>query len=93
MFRYDGAALIRRSIALGAPLIFVEMNYRVNGFGFLAGQELQADGSTNLGLRDQRLALECECMQVYHCTLAKPDRGARQHRSFRRGQVKSHHLG
>lgn len=34
------------------------MNYRIGGFGFLAGKELQSDGSTNLGLRDQRLALE-----------------------------------
>lgn len=34
------------------------MNYRLSGFGFLAGKELQADGSTNLGLRDQRLALQ-----------------------------------
>jgi carboxylesterase type B len=31
---------------------------RVGGHGFLAGKELAADGSTNLGLRDQRLALE-----------------------------------
>ena len=55
---YDGAGLIRKSIDLSAPFIYVQMNYRVAGFGFLAGKELQADGSTNLGLRDQRLALE-----------------------------------
>lgn len=30
----------------------------MNGFGFLAGKEVQQDGSTNLGLRDQRLALQ-----------------------------------
>ena len=30
----------------------------VAGFGFLAGKELQDDGSTNLGLRDQRLVLQ-----------------------------------
>lgn len=34
------------------------MNYRVGGFGFLAGQEIYEDGSTNLGLKDQRLGLE-----------------------------------
>lgn len=34
------------------------MNYRVAGFGFLGGKEIKADGSSNLGLRDQRLALE-----------------------------------
>lgn len=31
---------------------------RVGGFGFLAGEALAREGSTNLGLRDQRLALE-----------------------------------
>lgn len=31
---------------------------RVGGFGFLAGQELASESSTNLGLRDQRLALQ-----------------------------------
>lgn len=30
----------------------------VGGFGFLAGQELADEGSTNLGLRDQRLGLQ-----------------------------------
>ncbi|KAH0271876.1 lipase 3 precursor, partial [Aureobasidium melanogenum] len=32
--------------------------FGVNGFGFLAGKELAAEGSTNLGLRDQRLGLQ-----------------------------------
>lgn len=31
---------------------------RVGGFGFLAGNALASEGSTNLGLRDQRLAME-----------------------------------
>lgn len=30
----------------------------LGGFGFLAGQELADEGSTNLGLRDQRLGLQ-----------------------------------
>lgn len=41
-----------------ADVIYVAVNYRVAGFGFLAGKELQRDGSTNLGLRDQRLGLQ-----------------------------------
>ncbi|GAM84708.1 hypothetical protein ANO11243_027080 [Dothideomycetidae sp. 11243] len=45
-------------LAKGHPIVYVSVNYRLNGFGFLAGKELQADGSTNLGLRDQRLGLE-----------------------------------
>ncbi|TQW00721.1 hypothetical protein V2A60_001771 [Cordyceps javanica] len=38
--------------------IFVGVNYRVAGFGFLGGDEILKDGSTNLGLRDQRMGLE-----------------------------------
>ena len=38
--------------------IFVGVNYRVGGFGFLGGGEILEDGSANLGLLDQRLGLE-----------------------------------
>lgn len=55
---YDASRIVNRSIALGAPIVYVSMAYRVNGFGFLPGKELKQDGSTNLGLRDQRKALE-----------------------------------
>lgn len=55
---YDGSSFVTKSAALGKDIIFVAVNYRVGGFGFLPGEELQRDGSTNLGLRDQRLALE-----------------------------------
>lgn len=54
----DGAQIVKKSVDLGHPIIFVQSNYRLGGFGFLPGKELQADGSTNLGLRDQRKALE-----------------------------------
>jgi len=33
------------------------MNYRVGVWGFLQSQEVYDSGNTNLGLRDQRLAL------------------------------------
>ncbi|CAK7231335.1 hypothetical protein SBRCBS47491_007896 [Sporothrix bragantina] len=55
---YDGAGLVADSIALGKPMVFVAVNYRVGGFGFLPGAEILADGSANLGLLDQRLGLE-----------------------------------
>ncbi|KAI5212864.1 hypothetical protein AUEXF2481DRAFT_33489 [Aureobasidium subglaciale EXF-2481] len=55
---YDGTPLVAESAALGHGVIYVAVNYRVGGFGWLAGKELQADGSTNLGLRDQRKGLE-----------------------------------
>lgn len=50
--------MITKSVAVSSSIIFVAVNYRVGGFGFLAGSQLQSDSSTNLGLRDQRLGLE-----------------------------------
>ncbi|KAF4623992.1 hypothetical protein G7Y89_g14184 [Cudoniella acicularis] len=55
---YDGASLVADSVTQGKPVIFVAVNYRVGGFGFMAGKEILADGSSNLGLLDQRLGLE-----------------------------------
>jgi carboxylesterase type B len=55
---YDWTALVAKSAALGEPIIVVKANYRVNTFGFLGGKEVKAEGISNLGLRDQRLALE-----------------------------------
>jgi carboxylesterase type B len=50
--------LVTTSVALGKPVIYVSINYRLAGFGFLGGKEILADGSANLGLQDQRMALE-----------------------------------
>ncbi|KAL3471219.1 Alpha/Beta hydrolase protein [Aspergillus californicus] len=55
---YDGTPLVTSSMSLDMPIITVAINYRVGGFGFLPGKEILADGSANLGLLDQRLALE-----------------------------------
>jgi carboxylesterase type B len=56
--QYSGYGIVNKSMSLGKPVIYVAMNYRVGGWGFMPGKELQAEGSTNLGLRDQRLGLE-----------------------------------
>ncbi|KAI4688009.1 uncharacterized protein J4E84_004937 [Alternaria hordeiaustralica] len=55
---YDGTSLVAESVAQGKPIVFVAVNYRVGGFGFMPGKEVLADGSANLGLLDQRLGLE-----------------------------------
>jgi carboxylesterase type B len=55
---YNGASLVAESITDGQPIIFVAVNYRVGGFGFMPGKEMLADGSSNLGLLDQRLGLQ-----------------------------------
>lgn len=55
---YDGTAIVNKSVQGGQPIIFVGVQYRLNAFGFLNGKELQQEGATNLGLRDQRKAME-----------------------------------
>ncbi|KIM43069.1 hypothetical protein M413DRAFT_26269 [Hebeloma cylindrosporum] len=54
---YDGGLIVSRSQALGSPVIYVSMNYRLTGFGFLASKEVKDAGVGNLGLQDQREAL------------------------------------
>ncbi|KAJ7908643.1 alpha/beta-hydrolase [Mycena leptocephala] len=56
-FRYNGSWLVQASIANGDPIVFVSINYRLASLGFLAGNALANEGSLNLGVRDQRLAL------------------------------------
>jgi carboxylesterase type B len=41
----------------GKPFIGVTINYRLSTWGFLGSKEISESGNTNLGLRDQRLAL------------------------------------
>ncbi|KAL8403872.1 hypothetical protein RB594_008934 [Gaeumannomyces avenae] len=55
---YDGGPLIQNGIDVGQPFIFVAVNYRVGGFGFMPGAEIMAEGSSNAGLLDQRMGLE-----------------------------------
>ncbi|WYZ39874.1 hypothetical protein EsH8_IV_000215 [Colletotrichum jinshuiense] len=55
---YDGTSLVQHGVSIGKPFVFVAVNYRVAGFGFMPGKEILADGSSNLGLLDQRMGLE-----------------------------------
>ncbi|KIM54024.1 hypothetical protein SCLCIDRAFT_1222315 [Scleroderma citrinum Foug A] len=55
---YNGTNIVGRSVGLNAPIIYVSFNYRLNVFGFLGGKEVQQAGLGNLGLHDQRMALE-----------------------------------
>lgn len=38
-------------------MIFVQLNYRVGAFGFLASEKIRENGELNVGLLDQRKAL------------------------------------
>ncbi|KAK1239396.1 hypothetical protein MKX07_008884 [Trichoderma sp. CBMAI-0711] len=55
---YDGTSLLSSAVAQGQPFIYVAVNYRVAGFGFLGGAEILRNGSANLGLLDQRMGLQ-----------------------------------
>lgn len=56
--KYNADTLTELAKSRDLPFIFVTVNYRAAGFGFLGGKEILADGAANLGLLDQRLALE-----------------------------------
>ncbi|KAG8906279.1 hypothetical protein FRB99_007216 [Tulasnella sp. 403] len=55
--QYTGENIVKRSIEIGSPIIYVSFNYRLAALGFLGGSQVKAEGIGNLGLQDQRLAL------------------------------------
>ncbi|KAG9124351.1 hypothetical protein FRC07_011950 [Ceratobasidium sp. 392] len=55
---FPGNHLVERSTKIGKPIVYVAMNYRVGIYGFPPGQAAQDAGASNLGLKDQRFALE-----------------------------------
>ncbi|KAF2715122.1 alpha/beta-hydrolase [Pleomassaria siparia CBS 279.74] len=56
--RYNASFIVQRSVEIGKPIIAVTVNYRLSMWGFLTGDEVVENGIANLGLRDQRRALE-----------------------------------
>ncbi|CAI4214948.1 unnamed protein product [Parascedosporium putredinis] len=50
--------MVQQSVENGNPIIHVAVNYRLGFFGFAQSDALLSEGSTNAGMRDQRLALE-----------------------------------
>ncbi|CEL57001.1 hypothetical protein RSOLAG1IB_08254 [Rhizoctonia solani AG-1 IB] len=55
---YPGEGLLGTAFQLGKPVVYVTMNYRLGIYGFPPGTQSEAAGALNLGLKDQRLALE-----------------------------------
>ena len=50
--------IVQTSVENGQPIIGVSINYRLSFLGFPSGKEPMDAGATNLGLKDQRIALE-----------------------------------
>ncbi|KAK6065098.1 carboxylesterase [Seiridium cupressi] len=55
--RYNMSFIVDQSVKLGKPFIGVSINYRLQAFGFIWGTVVQDSGVSNLGIKDQRLAL------------------------------------
>jgi triacylglycerol lipase len=56
--RYNLSFIVQQSVQMGKPFIAVSLNYRLQAFGFLFGSAALKEGVTNIGFRDQRLALQ-----------------------------------
>ncbi|KLU87663.1 acetylcholinesterase [Magnaporthiopsis poae ATCC 64411] len=52
---YNGEEVVRRS---NMSIVFVNFNYRVGLFGFLASEKVKKDGDLNVGLLDQRFVMK-----------------------------------
>ena len=52
---WNGTQLVETS---DKNLVFVNFNYRVGLWGFLAGKEVRENGDLNVGLLDQRFLLQ-----------------------------------
>lgn len=50
--------MIQNSVKLNKPFIGVSLQYRLNAYGFVDSKEVKEAGATNLGIRDQRMALQ-----------------------------------
>ena len=55
--RYNLSFIVDNSVQIGKPIIGVSIAYRLTAWGFLQSSEVSGSGNTNIGLRDQRLAL------------------------------------
>jgi len=55
--RYNISFIVQNSVDMNKPMIGISIQYRLSAWGFLGGKEAMEGGATNLGYRDQRLAL------------------------------------
>ncbi|KAJ5651831.1 hypothetical protein N7507_009257 [Penicillium longicatenatum] len=56
--RYNMSRILENSYSIGKPFIAVTLNYRLSAWGWISSRQVWGSGNTNLGLRDQRLALQ-----------------------------------
>lgn len=56
--QYNLSFIVSNAVQIGKPIIAVSIPYRLSAWGFSNSQELRDEGNTNIGFRDQRLALQ-----------------------------------
>ncbi|KAJ5115766.1 hypothetical protein N7456_000114 [Penicillium angulare] len=56
--RYNMSRIVANAEQIGKPFIAVTLNYRLSAWGWISSSQVWGSGNTNLGLRDQRLALQ-----------------------------------
>ncbi|KAK6351989.1 hypothetical protein TWF718_005138 [Orbilia javanica] len=54
---YNTSNIVQQATQMGSPIIAITINYRLDIWGFLGGQEAAGTRNANIGLKDQRLAL------------------------------------
>ena len=69
---YDGTTVVQRSVQLGEPVIYVNFNYRLNGFGWLGGKEALAGGAANAGLYDRAYHFDQQTFTASNCSFQRP---------------------
>ncbi|CAJ2512328.1 Uu.00g053430.m01.CDS01 [Anthostomella pinea] len=84
---YNGTEVV---VASNHSVILVNFNYRVGAFGFLASEHIQRDGDLNVGLLDQRKAMQW-VQQYIHLFGGNPDHVVIHGASAGAGSV-SYHL-
>ncbi|KAG6098773.1 hypothetical protein E4U30_007550 [Claviceps sp. LM220 group G6] len=55
--RFNLSFIVEQSVQMKKPIIGVSLNYRLAAWGFLGSKEAIDAGATNIGYRDQRMAL------------------------------------
>jgi carboxylesterase type B len=59
--------IIETSMLINKPVIVASINYRLGALGWLFSIEVQSQGVTNIGLRDQWKALEVRMIDSLNC--------------------------
>lgn len=80
---------------IGKPVLGVSIAYRLGVMGFMNSEEVAKEGYTNLGLKDQRLALHWiqENIGAFGGTIEMSDLKSLLANLIRRRSLQSHNLG